>query len=75
LFTIPNENEWVIIFNKETDQWGAYDYEKNKDQDELQVTVKPGKTKAFVETFTISVDKDQVGLQWENTSVAFKVKG
>jgi hypothetical protein len=75
LFTIPNENEWVIIFNKKTDQWGAYDYEKNKDQDELQVTVKPGKTKAFVETFTISVDKDQVGLQWENTSVAFKVKG
>jgi len=75
LFTIPNENEWVIIFNKKTDQWGAYDYDKNKDQDALQVTVKAGKTPAFVETFTIAIDKDQVNLQWENTAVAFKVKG
>jgi len=75
LFTIPNENEWVIIFNKKTDQWGSYDYEKNKDQDALQVTVKTGKTKAFVETFTISVDKDQVNMEWENTAISFKVKG
>lgn len=75
LFTIPNENEWIIIFNKKTDQWGAYDYGKNKDQDVLQVTVKAGKTAAFVETFTVSVEKDQVNLQWENTAVAFKVKG
>lgn len=75
LFTIPNENEWVIIFNKKTDQWGAYDYEKNKDQDALQVTVKAGKTKEFVETFTISIDKNEVKLDWENTTVAFKVKG
>lgn len=75
LFTIPNENEWVIIFNKKTKQWGAYDYEKNKDQDALQVTVKSGKTDAFVETFTISAEKDQISLQWENTAVAFKVKG
>lgn len=75
LFTIPNENEWVIIFNKKTDQWGAYDYDKHKDKDALRVTVKPGKTKEFVETFTIAVDKGQVGLQWENTAVAFKVKG
>ncbi len=75
LFTIPNENEWVIIFNKKTDQWGAYDYEKNKDQDALRVTVKAGKTTSFIETFTIGVDKDQINLQWENTAVGFKVKG
>lgn len=75
LFTIPNENEWVIIFNKKTDQWGAYDYEKNKDQDALQVKVKSGKTSSFVETFTIAVGKSDVNLQWENTAVAFKIKG
>ncbi len=75
LFTIPDENEWVIIFNKKTDQWGAYDYDKHKDQDALRVTVKTGKTTSFVETFTISVGKDQISLQWENTAVAFKVKG
>jgi hypothetical protein len=75
LFTIPNENEWVIIFNKKANQGGAFEYEKNKDQDVLKVTVKAGKTSEFVETFTISVDKEQVNLQWENTAVAFKVKG
>ncbi|QOI97657.1 MAG: DUF2911 domain-containing protein [Flammeovirgaceae bacterium] len=72
LFTIPGENEWTIIFNKKTGQWGAYDYAKNKDQDALQVKVKSGKTN-FTELFTISVDKDVVTLKWENTAVSFKV--
>lgn len=75
LFTIPTETEWTFIFNKKTDQWGAYDYEKNKDQDALKVKVKSGKTPSFVETFTINLDKDKVNLQWENTVVSFKVKG
>ncbi|HET9054304.1 MAG TPA: DUF2911 domain-containing protein [Cyclobacteriaceae bacterium] len=75
LFTIPGEKEWVIIFNKKLDQWGAYDYEKTKTENALQVTVPAGKPAAFVETFTISIDKDKVTLQWENTSVSFNVKG
>lgn len=75
LFTIPNENEWVIIFNKKTDQWGAYDYDKHKDQDALRVTVKPAKAKEFIETFTIAIDKNAINLSWENTVVAFNVKG
>lgn len=72
LFTIPTENEWTIIFNKDTKQWGAYDYKQTDDV--LRVTVKPTKTDQFVETFTITPDKDQVWLKWENTAVAFKVK-
>jgi hypothetical protein len=72
LFTIPGENEWTIIFNKEHKQWGAYNYKEKEDA--LRVTVKPAKTSAFVETFTISVGKDQIDLKWENTAVAFKVK-
>jgi hypothetical protein len=72
LFTIPNENEWTIIFNKDTKQWGAYNY---KDSDDvLRVNVKPAKTDQFVETFVIAPEKDQVSLKWENTAVAFKVK-
>lgn len=75
LFTIPGEKEWVIIFNKKTDQWGAFDYEKNKEQDALRVTVPVSKPAAFVETFTITTDTDKVNLQWENTAVSFSVKG
>jgi hypothetical protein len=72
LFTIPGENEWTIIFNKGTKQWGAYNYKK--DEDVLRVNVKPAKSSKFVETFTITPEKDQVKLEWENTAVAFKVK-
>ena len=72
LFTIPGENEWVIIFNK-TIAWGPYSYKK--EEDVLRVTVKSGKTDSFVETFLMAVDKDQVTMKWENTIVAFKVKG
>ncbi|MFN3840173.1 MAG: DUF2911 domain-containing protein [Cyclobacteriaceae bacterium] len=72
LFTIPGENEWTIIFNKKLKQWGAYDYNKNKDQDALKVKVKPEKTD-MTELFTISVDKSAVTMKWETTSVSFKV--
>lgn len=72
LFTIPGENEWTIIFQKFAKQWGAYGYKK--DNDVLRVTVKPSKTPAFVETFTIAVVKDAVELKWENTLVSFSVK-
>lgn len=71
LFTIPAENEWVIIFQKYAKQWGAYSYKQENDV--LRVTVKPTKTAAFVETFNINVGKAAVELKWENTSVAFKV--
>ena len=71
LFTIPGETEWVIIFQKYGKQWGHYSYKQENDV--LRVTVKPSKTPAFVETFNITVAKDEVQLTWENTLVAFKV--
>lgn len=72
LFTIPGESEWTIILNK-TIGWGHYKYKQ--DEDVLRVTVKPAKTAAFVEKFNISVVKDGIDLQWENTSVPVKIKG
>jgi hypothetical protein len=70
LFTVPGETEWVIVFNKQS-SGSPYDYSDKKDA--LRVTVKPGKTSNFVETFTIAVEKNSVLLTWENTSVSFKV--
>lgn len=72
LFTIPNENEWTIIINKDYNQNGAYNYDQEKDI--LRVNVKAKKTDKFVETFTITPEKDRVSLKWENTEVAFKIK-
>ena len=72
LFTIPNEKEWTIIFNKKAEQWGAYDY-SDKD-DVLRVKVKSGKSSAFTERMTFAVEKSMVKLMWENVEVGFKVE-
>jgi Protein of unknown function (DUF2911) len=73
LFTIPGEKEWVIIFNKTFDQWGAYDY--NAAKDALRVTVAPASKDAATEQMTFDIDKDgKVTLSWEKLAVAFQVK-
>ena len=73
LFTIPNEKEWTIILNKESNQMGAFNYQEDKDL--LRVNVPASKTSTFVETFNITIGKNDIQLKWENTAVAFKVKG
>jgi hypothetical protein len=72
LFTIPGENEWTIIFNKTTNQWGAFKYKEADDA--LRVTVKPGKTEKLIEQFNIAIEGSKVVLRWENTEVGFAVK-
>jgi hypothetical protein len=39
LFTIPTTGDWTVIFNKQAEQWGAYNYKP--EMDVLRVTVKP----------------------------------
>ena len=72
LFTIPNEKEWTIIFNKDVKQWGAFNYKESSDA--LRVNVPVKKPKSFVETFTISAEGNNITLAWENSEVAFKVQ-
>lgn len=73
LFSIPGEEEWVIIFNKKWDGWGAYEY-KEKD-DVLRVTVKPSSTDEVVEMFKIDLnDNGDVALAWDQTKVTFSIK-
>jgi hypothetical protein len=73
LFMIGNDNEWTIIFNKKWDTWGAFDYEKNKGEDALQVKVKPMKG-AATEKLTYTIDKSgKVTLMWGDRNVSFNV--
>src|SRR5687768_10584031 len=73
LFTIPNKEEWVIIFNKTPNQWGAYKYAQGDDA--LRVNVKPTKAPQFTERMTFTVDKSgKVALLWGNEQVAFNVQ-
>lgn len=73
LFTIPGEEEWTIIFNKTWDQWGAYDYDSEKDV--LRISAKSEKSDKFYERFTIDVnDSGTVSMSWENLAVKFDIK-
>jgi hypothetical protein len=72
LFTIPEENEWTIIFNKNPKQWGSYSYKQ--EEDVLRVKVKAGKSSTFNEKLAYEVSGNKVFIRWENAEVAFKVK-
>ena len=72
LFTIPTENEWTLIFNKQPTQWGAYKYDEK--QDALRVKVKPTKAASFTEQMTFAKKEDKIALMWGDTEVDFTVK-
>lgn len=69
LYTIPDEKETIVIFNKEWDQWGTrYD----ESQDALRVTVPTFKSEESVEQFTIDLDNAGAAcLVWGNTLFTF----
>lgn len=72
LYSIPGENEWVIIFNKTWKQWGTRYTEVD---DALRVTVKPATTDATSEKMTFTIEKSgKITLLWGNKAVAFTVQ-
>ena len=75
LFTIPNEDEWVIIFNKDTELWGTGGYTQRNDA--MRARVNPTKGE-FAERFTISIDNitdnsADLILAWSTTKVVIPV--
>jgi hypothetical protein len=71
LFTMPNEDMWVIYFNKNLEAWGEGD--RKPEEDVLTVKVAPTRGET-TETFTIDFadvkdDKAMLELNWENTKV------
>ncbi len=42
LFTIPGENEWTIVLNKNLNQWGSYFYQDSGDVARVQAKVSKG---------------------------------
>ncbi len=76
LYAIPGENEWVIIFNSATGQWGINrDYSTTQDpaKDVLRVNVKPKKSAAPNEKLMYTVDGKGFALKWENLEVPVSI--
>jgi hypothetical protein len=76
LYTIPSENGWKLIINKQTGQWGT-DYDEK--QDLARVDMKVSNNATPTEQFTISLDKTggksaTLKLDWANTTASVDVK-
>ena len=75
LFTIPGQNEWTIIINRNTELWGTGGYKQ--EEDITRFTVKPAActaTESFTIDFANVADKSvTVRLSWETTMVSFDI--
>ncbi len=77
LFTIPRKNRWTIILNESLGQWGAFDYDRNRDL--LRTDVKAEKDEQTTEKLTLEFSELQgnttsVILRWDTTRVAIPVE-
>ena len=73
-FIISNSGNWTLVFNKVWKTWGAYEYEKNKAQDALQITVPEATGSPASEKLTYSITKEGlVTISWGDKKAAFTV--
>ncbi len=75
LYTIPTENEWTIILNKDVKNWGT---EYKEADDVLRFKVSPIHVNIPIETFTINFDQLRdtsavMYLIWDHTYVPIKI--
>jgi hypothetical protein len=79
LFTVPNKDNWDVIFYEQTEIWGTPDTWVDS-LEAARVNVKTSSLNDMVESFTISVDNivdgksADLNISWEKTSVTVKLE-
>ncbi len=75
LHTIPDKDQWTIIFSKNSTSWGSFSYDEKEDA--LRVTVKPHAAESFeVLTYVfddVKPDSAAATLRWEKLAVPFRI--
>jgi len=75
LFTIPGEDEWTVILNKNLNQWGAYTYDSSADV--VRVTSAASTGDEALEAFSMAFKEVDGGahlvMGWGTTRVATPV--
>lgn len=76
LYTVPNKDEWEVIFNKGLNNWGIDGYKK--EEDVARFKVKPVALSSSVETFTIQLGNvtastADIQVSWEKTQINIPV--
>ena len=71
LFTIPGKEKWTVIINRIWNQWGSYNYDKDKDIMRFEVESKESEKH---EKLSIEVNAEGLFLlMWEETSIEFTI--
>lgn len=76
LFSIPGDETWTIILNEDYHQWGAYEYDENKDVIRFQVKTETEKEIAEMMEFTLSEEgegKASLHFKWEHIKFQFPI--
>jgi len=75
LHTIPDKDQWAIIFSKNATSWGSFSYDQKEDA--LRVNVKPHAAEVFEQlTYTfesVKPDSAVATLRWEKLAVPFQI--
>ena len=70
-FTIPGEDEWTAIVNRDVNVWGSYSY--NEANDVARLTVPTASGRESLEAFSIAFSESDNGLDmhlgWGTTRV------
>ena len=77
LFTIPGEEEWTLIINKNWNQHLAEDY--SQEQDVQRVKVKPVQSEQITERLKYEIDQTgertaKIIISWEKLSIPFQIE-
>jgi hypothetical protein len=77
LFAVPGREQWQIIFNSQTGQWGinrSGDANRDPANDVLTVTVTPRTISGLVERMQYEVTANGFALKWEKLEVPVAVQ-
>src|ERR1700730_15085904 len=73
--TIPDKDQWTIIFSKNSTSWGSFSYDEKEDA--LRVTTKPQAAESFeVLTYVfddVKPDSAVASLRWEKLAVPIHI--
>jgi len=75
LFTVPGRTSWAVVFNKQGEQWGAFNYDQAQDAARVNVTPQKAEFREWMgfEINDVTTDTAKVVLRWENVAVPFTV--
>ena len=75
LYAIPMEDNWTIVLNRDTDTWGAFKYEEQKDV--LRTDVPIQQLNEAVEALAMTFEKSDSGcnliIAWDNIKASLPI--